>query len=142
MYSHSCIFLTFSLVAYDAESGYGFLHRLDSTLLVDLTLCSSGSPPLIHKPMIMLIGDLERYTVSRVILALTKAYIADINCTRHLRQESLPIAMAMEQLAPSESLSDLVLRAALLRSCDGLDFQSWDQAARTESATRWSEAMR
>ncbi|CAO1614157.1 unnamed protein product [Jaminaea pallidilutea] len=106
------------LVAYDAESGYGFLHRLDSTLLVDLTLCSAGSPPLIHKPMIMLIGDLERYTAS------------------------LPTAMAMEQLAPSESLSDLVLRAALLRSCDGLDFQSWDQAARTESATRWSEAMR
>ncbi|CAO1619057.1 unnamed protein product [Parajaminaea phylloscopi] len=102
------------LAAYDASCAMGVLSHGAAILLVDLSLCVQGAS-FLHKPMLMIVGDLE----------------GDEEAKQEVRNSSL------EELVPDTDTA-LLLRARLVRSCEGLDFQKWDLAARTESLARLS----
>lgn len=126
--------LWLSLVSYDEVTSLGCLAHQRNALVVDLTACVRDLR-LVDKPMLMIIGDLEPFDVSQrgphpPGLTLTMTWFP--SCCAPLQSSQLPAALD----TVTNLIEDLVLRAHLVRRCDGLDFQVWDQAARTESAAR------
>ncbi|PWN30661.1 hypothetical protein BDZ90DRAFT_257731 [Jaminaea rosea] len=100
------------LVSYDEATSLGLLSHKQATLLVDLTACLQDLR-LVDKPMLMLIGDLERF------------------------ENELPESLHIVEDRVAPPIEDLLLCVHLVKRCDGLDMQVWDEAARMESRARW-----
>ncbi|PWN23827.1 hypothetical protein BCV69DRAFT_309692 [Microstroma glucosiphilum] len=107
-------------LAYDTASQLGLISHRKTTLLVDFGLIAPTTFELKTKVMVM--GDLEP---SQDALPTSLKF-------------PLPKIPATWQVAP---MPGLVLRATILRPCHSLDLDVWEEAARRESAARWSEVQ-
>lgn len=118
---------------------------------MDFSLVAPTSFELKTKVMVM--GDLEASEVSlkysqmgRGLLESAATLTSSPPMCNTSLQDALPASLVLPlakvpadwQVAP---MQDLVLRATILRPCHSLDLDVWEEAARRESAARWSEVQ-